>query len=61
MSEDQETPTVEQALERLAGRRALRIELDAHVVVLKETKGQNRKTRRNNLRIALAKARKEKP
>lgn len=51
-------PTVEEALERLAGRRATAIEQDARVTVVKQNVGQNRHTRRNNLRLARAEAKK---
>lgn len=44
-------PIVEEALDRLRGRRADAI-VNASTHRLAETKGQNRKTRRNNLRLA---------
>ncbi len=50
-------PTVEEALERLAGRRATNIEAAARVRVVEAGSAQNRHVRRNNLRVALAEAR----
>jgi hypothetical protein len=52
-----ETPTLEEAMDRLAGRRATNIEDDARYRVVTPTVGQCRKTRRNNLRIARQEAR----
>ncbi len=49
-------PTVEQALERLAGRRATAIETAAAVRIVTPGVVQNRHVRRNNLRLARAKA-----
>ncbi len=54
--DDPKPPTVEEALERLAGRRATAIEAEARAVYVKKTIGQCRKTRRNNLRIERARA-----
>ena len=53
-------PTVEEALERLAGRRATAIEDATRGTMVKTTVGQCRKTRRNNLRIARLEARAKK-
>ena len=53
-----DTPTVEEALARLAGRRATAIELAAHAVVATPGVSQNRHVRRNNLRLARLESRK---
>jgi len=54
---DGNPPTVAEAMERLAGRRATAIEMAARVRVVTPTHGQCRKTRRNNLRVARIEAR----
>ncbi len=51
-------PTIDEALERLAGRRALAIELAAHTRTVVAGTVQNRHVRRNNLRVALNEQRK---
>ena len=52
MTTEDARPTLDEAMERLSGRRAQAIEVGLLGRVLWENKGQNRKTRRNNLRLA---------
>lgn len=52
MTDDTTPPDVEEALHRLRGRRADAIVNASTARVVEETKGQNRRTRRNNLRLA---------
>lgn len=54
VAEQTAPPTVEEAMERLAGRRADAIEREAAGTWVASTVGQSRRTRRNNLRVARA-------